>query len=206
MRSLFWALPALLLVVLAPALEELDGSARAQGVERRLTPSLLAQLRKGGFVIYFRHALTPNYKDPDTTSLENCATQRNLSEEGRAQAQAIGKAFRDLEIPLGIVRASVYCRCVDTARLAFGRVEPTAELILTGDDKADEASGQARHLRNMAKILPWPGTNTAFVGHGTGATILGGSFADEGEAVILRPTGAGFVLVAQLKANQWKAP
>lgn len=206
MRNLLWPLAALLLA-LAPALDGSEGRAHAQSVENRVTPALLAQLRKGGFVIYFRHALTPNYKDPDTTSLEDCATQRNLSEEGRAQSRAIGKAFRDLEIPLGIVRASVYCRCVDTARLAFGRAEPTAELILTGDDKADEESGQAHHLRSMARMLPWPGTNTVFVGHGTGATILGAAtFADEGEAVILRPTGAGFTLVARLKSDQWKAP
>lgn len=182
------------------------GAAAAAQTPGPLTAELLAGLRQGGYLIYFRHALTPNYRDPDTASLHDCATQRNLSAEGREQSRAIGKAFRDLEIPLGIVRASVYCRSVDTARLAFGRVEPAEELVLSGDDKRDLELGRVKHLRNLAKILPWTGTNTVFVGHGSGPTILGGTFAGEGDAVIVRPTGSGFEFIAQIKSDQWVAP
>lgn len=174
--------------------------------ERPLTRELLAGLREGGYLIYFRHSITPNYSDPDTRSLHDCATQRNLSLDGREQARSIGRAFRDLEIPVGIVRASVYCRSVDTARLAFGRVEPAEELVLSGDDKADLESGRVKHLRNLAKIPPWPGTNTVFVGHGGGAQILGGRHLDEGEAGIVKPTGKDYVFITHIKSEQWVAP
>lgn len=189
-----------------PAMAQQPSAAPAEAPAGPLTAELLARLQDGGFLIYFRHSTTPNYIDPDTSSLHDCATQRNLSRDGREQAKAIGKAFRDLELPVGLVRASTYCRSSDTARLAFGRVERADELILSGDDKADLESGRVKHLRNLAKILPWPGTNTVFVGHGSGLTILGGKFAAEGEAVIVRPTGKGHEFITQIKAEEWVAP
>ncbi len=83
--------------------------------------ALLDALRGGGYVLLFRHAATDyGQSDVDKQNLENCLTQRNLSEQGRQQAAAIGQAFRQLQIPVGTDLASPYCRTQETARLAYG--------------------------------------------------------------------------------------
>lgn len=172
-----------------------------------LTPALLAELRQGGLLIYFRHGETPNHRDPEPGDTADCAAQRNLSAEGRAQARAIGEAFKALEIPLGIVRASPKCRCLDTARLAFGRVESDAWLRLTGDDNDPEEKKRLDLLKRMARIKPLSGTNTVLVGHGSGPPALGaGHHAAEGEAAIVRPTGDGFVFLATVRSDEWVRP
>jgi broad specificity phosphatase PhoE len=172
-----------------------------------IEPSLLAELRKGGYLLFFRHARTPNYADPDDSTLDNCATQRNLSKDGIAQAKAMGEAFRDLEIPLGIVRASPYCRCMDTAWLAFGRDERDMSLRLTGENPEthpDEAK-RWKHMRNIAKILPLPGTNSVYVSHGTAGEVFGAGYLKEGEAVIVKPDGAGgWKLISRVESEQWR--
>jgi broad specificity phosphatase PhoE len=83
--------------------------------------TVLGELRKGGFVIYFRHGTTNQTGSSDETAdPAKCETQRNLSAEGHAQAAQIGEAFRALKIPVGSVTTSPFC-CKDTAQLAFGR-------------------------------------------------------------------------------------
>ena len=182
--------------------------ASAQDAKPPLNKELLAQLRKGGLIIYFRHSETPNYLDPfDGVNFDDCAQQRNLSADGRAQARDIGKAFRDLEIPLGVVRSSPMCRSADTARLAFGRVEKDMSLRSNGEDNEPGENERIAHLKNIMKIPPWPMTNTVFVGHGTPAKLLGGDhYLAEGEAAIFRPTPKGPVYVTSIKADQWVQP
>jgi len=180
----------------------------AKAEDRPLTKELLAQLRQGGFILYFRHGETPNYKDPfEGQNFEDCAQQRNLSTEGRAQARALGKAFRDLAIPLGVIRSSPFCRSADTARLAFGRVEKDLSLMSNGEDNEPGENERIAHLKNIMKIPPWPQTNTVFVGHGTPPKLLGGDhYLDEGEAAIFRPGPNGPVYVTSIKADQWVQP
>ena len=92
--------------------------------------SLAARLRSGGVVMAFRHALAPGTFDPPGFVLESCPTQRNLNDEGRAQAERIGAWFRSQGLAPAQVRSSPWCRCLDTARLAFGSgaVTPWAAL------------------------------------------------------------------------------
>ena len=80
-------------------------------------------LENGGFIILIRHALAPGFGDPAHFRLDDCTTQRNLSEEGRQQAQALGDAFRRQQIPIEKVYSSQWCRCKDTAHIAFGAFE-----------------------------------------------------------------------------------
>ncbi len=82
--------------------------------------SLAARLRSGGVVIAFRHALAPGTFDPPGFALEDCRTQRNLDDTGRYQAARIGQWFRDHQLQPALVRSSPWCRCLDTARIAFG--------------------------------------------------------------------------------------
>lgn len=178
------------------------------------SPELLTKLRQGGYLIFFRHAKTPNYKDPierdpDDPQPGNCSGQRNLSDEGIAQSRALGQAFRDLEIPYGIVRSSPYCRCMDTAWYAFGRYERDRGLLLHGTEpEQDPPEGIIwRDIRNLAKLAPLPGTNSLYISHGTVGEVFGAGYLDEGEAVIVKPDGkGGWTLVTRVKSDQWPKP
>ncbi|MDJ0798626.1 MAG: histidine phosphatase family protein [Calothrix sp. MO_167.B12] len=91
--------------------------------------TLLQALKQGGHVIYIRHAQTEkDYADQVKADVNNCSTQRVLSEAGWKQAKAIGKAFRKYSIPVGKVISSQYCRAWKTADLAFGRYEKNGDL------------------------------------------------------------------------------
>ncbi|MBI2202566.1 MAG: histidine phosphatase family protein [Candidatus Rokubacteria bacterium] len=81
-------------------------------------------MRAPGSVVVVRHSYAPGAFDPPDARLDACSTQRNLDERGRAQASRLGEAFRQRGIEVGRVLSSPRCRCLDTARLAFGRVEP----------------------------------------------------------------------------------
>ena len=197
---------------LAVALTTQTSGVRAEdAVAEPLTPELLGQLRQGGFNIFFRHGITPNQKDPisdetDDPRITDCSHQRNLSDEGIAQARTMGEAFRDLEIPIGVVRASPMCRSSDTAWYAFGRYERDFSLKLHGTEPdADPPEAKIwKNIRNIAKILPMPGTNSMFVSHGTVGEVFGAGYLDEGEAVIIKPDGHGnWQLIARVKAEQW---
>jgi phosphohistidine phosphatase SixA len=83
-------------------------------------PALWNRLRQGGYVLFIRHATAPGTFDPEGFKLEDCSTQRNLSEEGRAQAVRMGELFRSMKVPVDEVLSSQWCRCLDTATLAFG--------------------------------------------------------------------------------------
>jgi phosphohistidine phosphatase SixA len=80
-------------------------------------------LRAPGSVVVLRHSYAPGGFDPPDARLDDCSTQRNLDEQGRAQAVRVGEAFKRDGIEVGKVLSSPRCRCMDTARLAFGRVE-----------------------------------------------------------------------------------
>ncbi len=167
--------------------------------------ALVEDLRRGGYVIYFRNAATEPGGVDGPENLGNRQAQRNLSEEGRAQAMAIGEAFRELDIPVGEVLSSPYFRALDTARLAFGRAEPTGELLsLSSDSRAGHRQREADLLRLLSTPPP-EGTNTVLVGHASNAEEYAGISLDEGEAAVLEPLGDnGFGFVARVTVEEWK--
>ena len=100
-------------------------------------------LQKGGHTIFFRHSITdgadPHKVNPPNENLRDCTTQRPLNELGREQAKLIGEKFREHQIPVGDVYASVVCRCEETARLAFGTVIVVDWMVLRpGSDRLSE--------------------------------------------------------------------
>lgn len=109
-----------------------------------------ALLRKGGVVVVFRHALAPGTFDPPGMRLGDCSTQRNLSDEGRVQARRIGEWFQERQLQPAAVRSSPWCRCMDSATLAFGTPEVWA--TLGSPHGAPETTG-ARHLHELRKAL-----------------------------------------------------
>ena len=88
-------------------------------VKADLNKKLINQLEEGGKLIFIRHAYAPGSGDPDNFNLNDCSTQRNLSEEGREQAKLIGKFFKENHIKVDKVLSSEWCRCKETAKIAF---------------------------------------------------------------------------------------
>ena len=95
----------------------------ADGAEDRQT-MLWQALASGGHVALIRHAEAPGIGDPAEFDLDDCSTQRNLSEQGRAQAKAIGDRFRANGISVAQVQSSQWCRCLETAQPARPRQRP----------------------------------------------------------------------------------
>ncbi len=166
--------------------------------------ALRAGLAAGG-VLMFRHALAPGTFDPPGFKLDDCTTQRNLSEEGRRQARRIGAWLAARGLQPRQVRSSPWCRCLETARLAFGdRVEAWAAL---GSPRAgsDEVNAQAlAQLRARLAVVTArrPGFEvwvthmfvfSALLGEGAGSgdAVLLGQGRGQAPEVIVRLAGLG---------------
>ena len=85
--------------------------------------TLIDKLQKGGKLIFIRHAYAPGGGDPDNFDINDCSTQRNLSDSGRVQSQKIGNFFLENKISIGNVFSSEWCRCKETAFIAFQKYE-----------------------------------------------------------------------------------
>ena len=115
-------------------------------------------LRRGGVVLLLRHALAPGTFDPPEFRVDDCRTQRNLSEEGRGQARAIGRWFDARSLRPAAVRSSPWCRCVDTATLAFGRADVDPALGSPRGGTPDQYRPALDGLRRrMAQVAAGPG-------------------------------------------------
>ena len=146
------------------------------------------QLRGGGQVVLIRHPLTdPGAGDPAGFRLEDCSTQRNLSEDGRAHAKRIGEAFRLHRIPVERVLTSPWCRCVEAASLAFGKAEIEPALAnLYG--RTELRQKQAEELAAMAGSWRAHG-NLVMVTHGSTILALTRIPVNMGEIMVLTPQG-----------------
>ena len=169
-------------------------------------PQLLAALREGGLVLYFRHASTDfGQNDEQMTGYEDCARQRNLTDAGRDEARRIGATIKRLEIPVGEVMASPFCRTMETAQLIFGRATATA--AVRGGPARPETPDRHTELRKLLATAPRTGTDLAIVSHGNPfAAVAGTPYLAEGEAAVIRPLGAqGFVIIARIPKDGWDA-
>ena len=88
-------------------------------IKAELNKNLLNQLEDGEKLIFIRHAYAPGSGDPNNFNLNDCSTQRNLNKEGREQAKLIGEFFKKNEIKIDKVLSSEWCRCKETAKIAF---------------------------------------------------------------------------------------
>jgi phosphohistidine phosphatase SixA len=193
------AATALLLAVPARA-ERLSSPDPAHALEGA---ALVQALRAGGLTLYFRHTATDfSQDDRAMQGYEACATQRNLSEAGRAQAREIGEAIRALGLPVGEVIASPFCRTMETGRLMFGRAEPST--VVRGYEGMNPAQADYTRLAALLATPPAAGTLRMITSHGNPfRAIAGPPHLDEGEAAVLRPAGAGFVVVARIRREDW---
>jgi phosphohistidine phosphatase SixA len=170
--------------------------------------SVLGELRRGGLVVYFRHATTDLTGPDDAASdLAKCETQRNLSPAGRAQATQIGHAFQALKIPVGTVITSPFCRTIDTAKLAFGRFTVNNDLYFAIGTSAGETTRFANSLRRMLSTPPAKATNAVIVSHTANLREAAGIWPKpEGVAYIFRPLpGGAFEAIAMVLPEDWGA-
>jgi broad specificity phosphatase PhoE len=170
--------------------------ARADDGER-----LWTLLAGGGQVVMIRHAITtPGVGDPPNMRLGDCASQRNLTDEGRAHARRVGEAFRGRRIPVARVLTSPWCRCLETAKLAFGTFgaaetwAPLGNLYGRSELRDDQVKAMKATLGERRT-----GGNLVLVSHGSTISAVTGINPDTAEMVIVTPQGdGGFVVAGRL--------
>jgi len=172
--------------------------------------ALVQALRKGGYNLYMRHATSTIGTDQDLLKTpmwwENCAIQRNLSEQGRDQARKVGNAITELKIPLGEIKTSQFCRVRDTAyAMNLGAIEITEELNHSLGQRVGTDVNAMRYA--LLASTPSKGTNTLLISHTHGSprpeeqvmTQLA-----EAEIVVYQPDGKGSAEpVARIPTVEW---
>ena len=169
----------------------LGGSGRAQSTATGVWDAL----RMSGHFALIRHAVAPGTFDPTGFRLDDCASQRNLSAEGRAQAVRIGDLFRSNGISEAVVYSSQWCRCLETATLMkLGDVRP--EPLLNSF-----AQNRDRAVQQTAALRPWIAAMdlsrpTVMVTHQVVITALSDVFHGNGEIVVMRRERDGRLVVS----------
>jgi phosphohistidine phosphatase SixA len=177
---------------------------RGQGASAQ---SLVTSLKKGGYVLVMRHASSPrDVPDTQTANADNVRMERQLDDAGRRTSAAMGKALRDLKIPVGDVLSSPTYRALETVKLAqLPSVQPHAELGDGGQSMQSASDPQAQWLRERANRLP-KGTNTIIVTHMPNISRAfpeWGAVAD-GEVVVVGPDEKGLPrALGRIKIEEW---
>jgi phosphohistidine phosphatase SixA len=177
-----------------------------------LKPDLVEQLRQGGFVLLMRHASSPQ-KPPGKSMADsqNMGLERQLDEQGRETAEAMGHAFKALRIPVATVLSSPTYRALETVRLArFGTPRTVAQLGDQGHSMARlNGPGPAAWLQAAVEQMPVAGKNTIIITH---MPNIAAAFPDkasglqDGETLVFKPDGNGHVqLVAKVLIEDWPA-
>ena len=149
------------------------------------------RLRAGGLVLLMRHASTVDgLGDPPGFRLDACATQRNLSDAGRAEARRVGERLREARVPIGRVYSSPWCRCRETARVAFGEAEDWEPLSSFFEVPEREALYTERVRKRIASYVRRPPKdNVVMVTHNVNIAAITGLSIAPAEIVIVKPDG-----------------
>jgi phosphohistidine phosphatase SixA len=168
-------------------------------------PVLVAELRRGGYTIFFRHTSTDFSRDDvKSRSDDDCDNQRPLTDKGRDEARRIGNDLRKLGIPIGEVLASPRCRTVEMAKLAFGNFKIAAEA--RGGVFTEKPATRYDGLRALFNEGPGPGKNTIIVSHGNPFYATAGApYLAEGEAAIIKPLVTDFDVIGRIRWDGWSA-
>ena len=172
----------------APLLATWPGLAAPQNERRSAAAEMAKMWRRQGGVLLIRHAATVSgIGDPQGFAIGQCRTQRNLSEAGRQASRDLGAWMRGLQIEPDAVLSSQWCRCQDTAQLAFGRYEDWSPLNSTFAGQGDPVA-QQRALRERLQALP-AGRCEVWVTHQVIMSGLTGTFPAIGEGFWVDSTG-----------------
>lgn len=165
----------------------------------RASEPLWTLLKTGGQAVLVRHAVTtPGVGDPPDMRLDDCASQRNLTDAGRAHARRVGEAFRARGIVVDRLLTSPWCRCIETAQLAWGAARLSAEVWTPLSNLYGRPERQAEQVREMRALVGErrAGGNLVLVSHGSTISALTGVSPDPAELVIVTPQGGGRFAVA----------
>lgn len=162
---------------------------------------LLSAFKQGDHVALMRHALAPGIGDPENFQLEDCSTQRNLSQQGRDQAVKIGARLKEAGIVNADVFTSQWCRCLETAELLeFGPPVPLPALnsfFREYEKKQDQTEALSSWLENQPIARP-----LILVTHQVNITAFSGIYPDSGEIVLMRRNDDGrFGVVGSIRTN-----
>jgi len=135
------------------------------GIKADIETEVLKNLKNGGNLIFIRHAYAPGGGDPDNFDVNDCLTQRNLSQEGREQAKNIGNYFQENLIPIDKVISGEWCRCKETAEIAFEKFDKNNFLNSFFSEKFSK--NKIKQIKNLKKYInKWDGNrNLVFVTH-----------------------------------------
>ncbi|MGL4575231.1 MAG: histidine phosphatase family protein [Burkholderiaceae bacterium] len=160
--------------------------------------ALFDRVKQGGVALLMRHAQTvPGTGDPPNFKLSDCATQRNLSEEGKEQSRRIGAALRDAGVAPTAVRSSAWCRCKDTAKLAFGDYRVWSQLNSFFDARTNEPTQTAELVRALQ--LMKPNQIEVWITHQVNITALTGLNPAMGEIYVLRFGGRQVEVIGRMR-------
>ena len=174
---------------------------------------VLDKLRRGGYVIVLHHGATNSdaaNTDPMSNPNRKTSVERQLNEQGREQAESIGKALRDLGIPVSSVMTSPLQRAIDTGTLlGFGEVRKYPDLAEAGSAVSPvENKRRAEALRELVGWHLAADGNLVIVTHKPNLVeAFGKDWSDvrEGEASVFEPNyaGEGYMLIARIRVNEW---
>ncbi len=190
----------------------ISGAVVAQKSESDRDTLLIEKLKSGGYNLYVRHAAT-DWSQSDNISAYgdwiSCDPRkvRQLSEEGRRDARALGEAFRSLGIRLGQVFASPYCRTMETAQLISGREVVSTVDLMNLRSEAFVGGRDAIVMRARKRLAARPATdvNDMFVAHGNLGRAATGQALGEGEVLVIAPLGNGqFDIIGTLTSTRLK--
>ncbi|MDP4300668.1 histidine phosphatase family protein [Leptothrix discophora] len=168
----------------------------------RASADAAALLRSGGVVLAIRHAIAPGTFDPPEFRLGDCRTQRNLDEAGREQSRRIGGWFTERALAPQAVRSSPWCRCVDTATLAFGRAEVWPALGSPyGRAETSNAAALAELDRQLATVADRPGGFEVWVTHQFVLSAWVGTSTASGEGLLLRSAAGRAEVLARFQVT-----
>ena len=120
-------------------------------VKADLDQNLITKLQEGGKLIFIRHAYAPGSGDPQNFNLNDCSTQRNLNHSGREQSKNIGKLFSRHDIEINNVYSSEWCRCKETASIAFNKFE--TKKFLNSFYSAQFAENKKKQVKEFHKFI-----------------------------------------------------
>tara|TARA_B100001027_G_scaffold180245_1_gene131634 strand:+ start:233 stop:790 length:558 start_codon:yes stop_codon:yes gene_type:complete len=146
--------------------------------------NIIESLKEGGKLIFIRHAYAPGGGDPENFSINDCSTQRNLSEGGRLQSKKIGEFFRENNIKIKNIYSSEWCRCKETASIAFKNFKKKSFLNSFFSFKFEH--NRKNQMANFQKfLLEWDKkSNLIFVTHYVVISEILGYPSSSGEIVI----------------------
>ena len=177
--------------------------------ETQTASMLIDALKKGQHIIYMRHGLTDPgavQRDASGIDFESCEGQRNLSKEGHSQVEGIGVAIRILEIPIGDVWSSPYCRTKDTAQAVFGRYIVDENLRFSFALRSSESEILGQYLHDSMLASDQGKGNTVYVGHTSNLRdALNVWPKPEGAMAIFKKEGGVIAYKGLIPPTIWKA-